>query len=158
MPVCTWRTERHTGMHTGMHTYTYIKNKIKTTHTRIYTGNVGRSLSKTPSSDHPACLLLDPSTLESHLTLCGTVSMVNSREVSWEPWNWVWGLLQHKRETTFGHTGKLELLKINTIPCEEEPHTISHVKLPRYIISVSPQLPGHSGKECYFYLTVTARL
>lgn len=54
------------------------------------------------------------------------------------------------------NTWLLETTEIETFEDEHNPLwrsslTISHVKLPKHIVSVSPQLPHLSARECYFY-------
>lgn len=54
------------------------------------------------------------------------------------------------------NTWLLETTEIETFEDEHNPLwrsslTISHVKLLRHIVSMSPQLPHLSARECYFY-------
>lgn len=115
----------------------------------------------TPARTHSVgCLVLGPVSIRKNWQLIKTATR-HLIKLNWEElWNWKWGTVTKQGKTAAlgqrENTWLLETTEIETFEDEHNPLwrsslTISHVKLLRHIVSMSPQLPHLSARECYFY-------
>ena len=113
---------------------------------------------RTPAITHSVgCLVLVPVSIRKNWQLIKT-STSNSTERNYKT-GCVGAATKQGKIAALGQRENTWLLETTEIETFEDEHNplwrsslpISHVKLPRHIISMSPQLPYLSARECYFY-------